>query len=157
MPRTQKYVVDLSADERAELEAMLAREDADEGSDVESVTTFDRDGGTPFDAPRLEVDVPDACVNGEDLTVEVRTSELNEFDGMTLHYRHTNQAEGAFVTTEMTRTDGGYSAVIPGDYVDPEWDLLVYVGTSDEAGNAVLCPGLYHPSHPEPYCIVETS
>jgi len=109
-----------------------------------------------FDAPTLDLDVPTSVPAGEAVEVRVRTGEVSGFDSMTLYYRHTNQAEGPFRSAPMEAVDEGFVATIPADYVDPEWDLLVYVGTSDEAGNAVLCPGLYHADYPEPYLVVET-
>jgi len=88
--------------------------------------------------------------------VTVRTGEVTGFDSMTMYYHHADQTEGPFRSTSMDSTDEGFSGTIPAEYVDPEWDLLVYVGTSDDSRNAILCPGLYHVEYPEPYVVVQT-
>ena len=141
----------------AELTALREAENApipDEATGV--IDRLDTADARPFENPTMELDVPATCEGGDDLVVEVETGELNGFDGLTLHYRHANQAEGPFQTVEMKRTDRGYRATVSGDYVSSEWNLLTYVATTDEAGNAILCPGLFDAKSPEPYRVIET-
>ena len=71
-----------------------------------------------------------------------------------LHYRHTDQTEGLFHTLEMVRTAGGFSAVIPAEYMTTEWDLQIYVTIQDLSGSCVMLPGVYHPVYPYPYHVI---
>jgi hypothetical protein len=85
----------------------------------------------------------------------VAAGELNGADAVRLHYRHTNQLEGAFESVEMEPVDGGYRATVPGEYLTPEWDLLAYVSAVDAAGDVTVVPGLYHATEAMPYRVVE--
>ena len=49
----------------------------------------------------------------------------------------------------------GWEGVIPGDYIIPEWDLLVYVSAVEYNGDGNIFPGLDHPRYPAPYHVVE--
>ncbi|MEF8827441.1 MAG: hypothetical protein V5A49_00295 [Haloarcula sp.] len=95
--------------------------------------------------------VPDEHPAGEPLDVEFAPGSLPGLKNVTLHYRHTNQLEGAFETVPMERAGDRYRATVPAEYVTPEWDLLVYVSATDEAGNGIVAPGLFHPSESAPY------
>jgi len=98
-----------------------------------------------------EVVVPIEHAAGESLDVVFEPGPLSGLADVTLHYRHTNQLEGAFETVPMESTDSGYHATVPDEYVTPEWDLLVYVTAVDQSGNGVVAPGLFHPSAEAPY------
>ncbi len=115
---------------------------------------FARTDGQSFNFPSFDVALPKAASAGTDIDVAVRTGELNPHRGVTLHYRHTDQTEGAFKQVEMEQTSQGYQAIIPGDYVKSEWDLQVYFSTIDETGDTLLYPGLYHAEEPAPYIVV---
>jgi hypothetical protein len=102
--------------------------------------------------PSFETNVPTVCTAGEDLMVDVVIGELPPLSKpFNLHYRHTNQLEGAFRVSPMEKTERGYRGVISGAYIVPEWDLMVYFAGMDGKGQPLLYPGLYHASHPAPY------
>lgn len=111
-------------------------------------------GSVPL--PTFALDVPASCVAGEDVHIELAVGDMNGVDDVRLHYRHTNQLEGAFKQTAMQRSDVGYQATIPGAYVTPEWDLLVYASAVDRHGDVAIIPGLYHHAAPMPYHVIET-
>lgn len=99
----------------------------------------------------LGVDVPDDHPAGESLRLTVTSSSLSDLERVTLHYRHTNQLEGAFETASMEKTSDGHTASVPSDYLSPEWNLLVYVTAVDGDGNGVIAPGLFDTQEPAPY------
>lgn len=82
--------------------------------------------------------------------------ELSREQGFTPHYRHRDQTEGAFEPIRMETTNRGYTGTIPADYVESEWDILVYFSTPDETGDPLLIPGIYHAENSEPYYVIET-
>lgn len=106
--------------------------------------------------PVLDADVPTTWPAGKDLAIEVRIAAVDRFaHGLTLHYRHANQLEGPFRKTRMVAMDGGFRAVVPGEYLRPEWDLLVYVSAVLSPEAVLVYPGLYSPVNPLPYFVVE--
>lgn len=107
--------------------------------------------------PSFDSSIPDEWIAGESLELTVRVGELNRFDDLALRYRHADQTEGEFETVTMERTDRGYRATIPGEYIVPEWDLQVYFSAVDNAGNGLILPGLFAAEYPYPYHVIETS
>jgi hypothetical protein len=100
-------------------------------------------------------DWPQTCAAGSDLELVVTGDGVADKALPTLHYRHNNQLEAEFKTLEMKRSVSGYRAVIPGKYIDPTWDLLVYVTRVDGDRHVTVFPGFYHSMYPAPYhCIV---
>jgi hypothetical protein len=110
------------------------------------------------ESPELGMHVPATWRAGRDLPIEVAVFGREQLvDGLTLRYRHTNQLEGPFMRIEMTETTRGYGAVIPGEYIQAEWDLLIYVTGLLSAEQALIYPGLYSPVSELPYWIVRIS
>jgi hypothetical protein len=101
--------------------------------------------------PDLTADWPHSCRSGEDLElVVIGDGSAGNFLPQ-LHYRHTNQLEGEFTILEMQSYDGGFRAVIPAAYIDPSWDLLVYITRIDSHRHVTVFPGIYHQEYPAPY------
>jgi hypothetical protein len=115
------------------------------------------DGGEAAVPPQLQVHVPATWRAGRDLPIEVVVSGRERLPGgLMLRYRHTNQLEGPFERIEMAEAADGYRAVIPGAYIQEEWDLLIYVAGLLSPQQALICPGLYSPVSDLPYWIVRT-
>jgi len=110
-------------------------------------------GFGPFPLPTYGVDLPERHPAGEPLEVRVDAGTLDAAGTVRLHYRRANQLEGSFRSVAMERVDGGYRGSIPGEYLTPGFDLLVYV-TAVEDDEAVVVPGLYHAEEPMPYRVV---
>jgi hypothetical protein len=150
-------LAELEADLDA-LEDLLGDEDVDPAdAETGAVEAQARERGAPFDQPTMQASVPETVEANTPVEITVETGELTGLEDLTLHYRHSNQTEGAFNTAEMTGRGRSYRARVPAEYVTAEWDLLVYVSARDEGGNAVIHPGLYHAEEPEPYYIVEVT
>jgi hypothetical protein len=99
---------------------------------------------------------PEAARAGEPLKIEMRTAALGGAEAPpVLHYRHTNQTEGLFHTLEMESRAGAYSALIPSEYMIPEWDLQIYITIQGPSGVCLMLPGVYHPVYPYPYHVVK--
>jgi hypothetical protein len=104
----------------------------------------------------IAVDLPCTWTAGMDLRLRIKPSELaRSLKEVSVRYRRTNQLEGEFKSLPMRLDDQGYCAVIPGEYITPEWDLMVYFSAIDDNGNALLFPGLYNPDYPAPYHIIK--
>ncbi|MFB6135941.1 MAG: hypothetical protein ABEJ04_04200 [Halobacteriaceae archaeon] len=150
----------------------LAELDADVATLRERLVEADRDPDADASGPvaalesspryrgrdvSVAVEAPETHPAGEDLPVVARVGGTAGVDGLDLHYRRADQTEGAFRTVAMTPDgDGAYRATVPGEYVAASVDLLVYVGTTDEDGDALLSPGVFDATRPAPYLVVET-
>jgi hypothetical protein len=105
--------------------------------------------------PQLELRLPLQWPAGRDLPVEATLSGSSKLpSGLALHYRRTNQLEGAFRQIDMVHAAEGYRAVIPGNCLEPEWDLLVYVAAVLSEAQVFIHPGLQDAVSPLPYRIV---
>ncbi len=89
---------------------------------------------------------------GQDLPVEVRAEDASGLKSVRLRYRHLTQFED-YVAAEMKADSvaGRYTAVIPGAFITPEWDLMYFVEAIDNAGNGRIFPDL---ELRDPYVIV---
>ncbi|MBT3265844.1 hypothetical protein HN371_01770 [Candidatus Poribacteria bacterium] len=106
----------------------------------------------------VDAAVPDTASPGQDARVTLRTTpNAAPVSHVTMHCRRLNQLEGAFERVEMAQVADGYSGAIPGEYVSPEWDLLVYFSAVDERGEPLLYPGLYSAVHDAPYFLIEVA
>ena len=65
--------------------------------------------------------------------------------------------EGAFKVCSMAKTDTGYRGLIPGGYIVPEWDLLVYFSGIGRSGQPMLYPGIYNAVQPMPYFVIQVT
>lgn len=138
-----------------ELSQLIKQNDIDMDYKVKiNRVDLDRSEQPSFNFPSIDITLPETVRAGEAIEVEVQTGELNPHQGLTLHYRHTDQTEGSFEQIEMDPIDRGYRATIPGDYVTAEWDLQLYCSSTDEAGDALLYPGIYHADEPAPYVVI---
>jgi hypothetical protein len=54
----------------------------------------------------------------------------------------------------MKKRGSSWAAEIPADYVDPKWDIQIYVTVQGTAGACVMLPGVYHPWYPFPYHVI---
>lgn len=149
------------ADRTSELDADAARLEALLEVALSGSRTADRrelPGKQQIDsveAPQLELHLPLHWPAGRNLPVEVTLSGPSKLpSGLTLRYRRTNQLEGPFRRIDMAHTADGYRAVIPGSYLQPEWDLLVYVTAVLSEAQVLIHPGLLSAASPLPYQIV---
>ena len=90
---------------------------------------------------------------GRDLTAEV-ICNTKEVPDLTIHYRHTDQTEGIFMSKKMKRTESGYTVVLDGDYIRPEWDLLIYFSATNRQGDGMIYPGLEAEGDQMPYRMI---
>jgi hypothetical protein len=140
---------------------------ADRGTIVEELKTNGLEAGNklvfcyypariPAEGSRMAACFPEFARPGEALKIEVKTAAFGGSEAPpVLHYRHTDQTEGLFHTLEMAAGAGAYSALIPADYVVPEWDLQLYITVQGPFGVCLMLPGIYHPFYPYPYHVVK--
>ena len=112
----------------------------------------------PFDITccTLSSELPKTHRAGAPLSITVKASALSDIEGtpLILHYRHTNQLEGVFKTLPMEKMEDGFEAVIQGEYITSDWDLMVYITLQKKDGSCLVYPGIYHPSYPYPYHVI---
>jgi hypothetical protein len=149
----QDYLPELDAD-ITRLEEMLAASNEHTSTVTEPA---ERVSGNPSWSvlSAQVVDLPKQWRTGEDLPIHLSITTAHLAQYMTvLHFRHTNQMEGPFQQLPMQAHKDGFTAVIPGSYLQPEWDLLVYVSLALSPQGVWIYPGLYHPTQPLPYFVV---
>ena len=129
---------------------------------VEALSTVDKEYRSMlkplgFSIVAFADDVPSECKAGQDLVINLKCGEMNvnALAKVWLNYRHTDHSKGGYISVEMEKTADGYRAVIPGDYIVPEWDLIVFISAVDNAGNGLIYPGIYHPNYMAPYFVVK--
>ncbi|MCL2776019.1 MAG: hypothetical protein FWD71_22140 [Oscillospiraceae bacterium] len=105
--------------------------------------------------PDWKDNLPQNCKSGQALPVTLEVCTQDDFRGkVRIRYRHTNQLEGAFLSAELVYSNGAWRGEVPGEYIAPEWDLLVYFEAVSHEGDGIIYPGLWHPRHALPYIIV---
>ncbi len=100
----------------------------------------------------LSIELPETHPERTPLVIHVRPLYPISVPIM-LHYRHTNQMEGAFCTLPLQREESGYIGVIPPEYLTAEWDLMLYISINHR-GSAFIFPGINHPQFDFPYLTV---
>ncbi|MCL1794217.1 MAG: hypothetical protein FWG34_10130 [Oscillospiraceae bacterium] len=135
------------------------------GADIAKLKEIAEDAPLPFDEihmptarispPAWSDNLPKNCPSGKDLPVTLELCAQDGFRGnVRVRYRHTNQLEGAFLSGELVYSNGAWHGEIPGNYITPEWDLLVYFEAVSHEGDGIIYPGIWHPQHALPYHIV---
>ncbi|MFD1316390.1 hypothetical protein [Namhaeicola litoreus] len=103
----------------------------------------------------IEVTVPDSASSKNDLIVTFKTNELLQpKEAPKVHYRIANMASGKFKELIMKWDGNNYSTQIPADYLNPEYDLLIYFTSFTEEGHVIIYPGLFHQEVETPYFVV---
>jgi len=107
------------------------------------------------DLPEVFPERINQAIPGKNLTVHARVTDSSGIKWVRLRYRHLSQFED-FRTIEMLfdPASGLYTAVIPGDFIIPEWDLMYFIEAVDNSGNGCMIPDL---EVEMPYIIVRTS
>jgi hypothetical protein len=67
-----------------------------------------------------------------------------------LYYRHVNQAE-RWVSAEMSRENGKYTAAIPADYTNSKFPLEYYFALERQSEAAWMYPGFNSTLSNQPY------
>jgi hypothetical protein len=112
----------------------------------------------PAEYGQLSANFPVRVHASEALPIIVESSDfVGPEAAPVLHYRHTDQTEGLFHTLIMEQRGASFTAIIPADYMRPEWDLQIYVTVQGPSGTCVMLPGVYHPVYPYPYHVIEVS
>ena len=152
-----RLVKEINAD-MACLEKLLTENGIDIKETVNSVDREYRSMLKPsvYNILSLTDDVPQMCKAGQDLVVNIKCGEMNvnALSKVWLNYRHTDHTKGKYISIEMERLGDGYRAVIPGDYIVPEWDLIIFISAIDSAGNPLIYPGIYHTEYMAPYFVI---
>jgi len=104
------------------------------------------------DPPAVEHTPVTSATAGEPLRVTLRADDSSGVKWIRLRYRHVTQFED-YQTIEMTKDprSGLYSALIPGDFIVPRWDLMYFIEAMDSLGNGAIYPDL---DREIPYVIV---
>lgn len=88
---------------------------------------------------------------GEDLPVSVKAACSNGIRRVELCYGRLDQTQ-PMERVEMKKANEGYEAVIPGEYITAEWDMLYYFEITGEDGSGLIYPDFRERT---PYYIVE--
>ena len=91
-----------------------------------------------------------SCKSGDPLRLTFDIKAASELVTARLHYRHLTQVE-EYRVVDLAKSAGKYEATIPGDYINPSYDLMYYVEAVDRFGNGTFYPD---PDRTAPYFIV---
>jgi len=111
-----------------------------------------------FNLTSIQTDIPERCRAGHDLEIKLRADEMfcnGGVDRVYINYRHADHTKRGYIRTEMQKTGDGYRAIIPADYIETTWDLIVFISALDSAGNTLIYPGIYHAQYYAPYFVVK--
>jgi hypothetical protein len=105
-------------------------------------------------APEVRLERIPKAIPGMDLSVFALVSDPAGIKWVRLRYRHLTQFED-YLTVDMQidPATGLYHAIIPGDFIVPEWNLMYFVEALDSMGNGCMIPDL---DKEMPYVIVKT-
>jgi hypothetical protein len=108
-----------------------------------------------IEAPEVILERIKQATPGQDLIVHVQVSDPDGIQWVRLRYRHLTQLED-YLCVDMKRNPnmGLYTAVIPGDFIVPQWHLMYFIEAVDALGNGCMIPDL---EMEMPYVIVETT
>jgi hypothetical protein len=104
---------------------------------------------------RARLTVAGTARAGQPLTVTVQANEFAPFTDVTLYYRHMNHRE-KYQSLPMTRMGDEWTAEIPADYVQAEWDMVVYCAAHIFGNSTVILPGMGEVEYDFPVKIVRT-
>ena len=92
------------------------------------------------------------CRSGESLSIKAMVQTFSTPLFVHLHYRHLVQVED-WKIVDM-RNIGGfeYKAVIPGDFICPDWDIMYALEVADKCGNAIFYPDV---DNEQPFIVVK--
>ena len=90
------------------------------------------------DTPEVGFAPPARAISGQDLELQVRC-ESPRPRVVRCHYRTTHQAL-EFEQVDMRCQGDGFRAVVPGDAIDPAWDLMLFFELFFEDGRATRWP-----------------
>jgi hypothetical protein len=99
---------------------------------------------------------PHAFVRGRPLTLALQLHANADAATLTLHYRHTNQAE-TWQSLPMRTGRTLHHATIPGAYTDTAYPLTYYFEVTEPSGGAWLHPGLGAELTQQPYFVVRAA
>jgi hypothetical protein len=88
---------------------------------------------------------------GKDIPIKAIISSAYPLRKALLHYSYVNQFEEIH-TVDLKAAKNEYTAIIPGTYIDPQWDLLYYFELVDELGSGIIYPDMRTRT---PYWVIE--
>ncbi|GAC1664635.1 MAG: hypothetical protein NVS9B4_20120 [Candidatus Acidiferrum sp.] len=96
---------------------------------------------------------PATFTPGQPLQIRLALAVPAPTAGVTLHYRHVNQAE-RFTTAPMEPSGDGYTATIPANYTGAPYPLQYYFKIRKSKTDALLYPGFAQGLTNQPYFVV---
>jgi hypothetical protein len=95
------------------------------------------------DPPRVRLEPVVKARPGQPVRIAARADDASGVQSLRLRYRHLTQIED-YQAADMSLDPGTslYVAQIPGDFVDPKWDLMYFVEAIDRNGNGRNYPDL---------------
>ena len=104
-------------------------------------------------APEVAIAPPSNAMPFQPVVVTANASDDSGIKWLRLRYRHLTQFE-EYQTVEMIpdASTNTYKATIPGDFLDPKWDLMYFIEAMDVHGNGKIYPDF---EKEMPYVVVE--
>lgn len=100
--------------------------------------------------------VPEVAGANKDLKIILKTNKNLVGDAIPkVHYRIANMASGEFKKLKMQWDGANYVTSIPADYLNSDFDLLIYFTSITDEGCVTMHPGLFHETYFTPYFVVE--
>ena len=97
-----------------------------------------------------------SCKSGDDVSIHINFDSAYPLRKAILHYSYVNQFE-KMNDVDFSVAENGQNqmtALIPGTYIVPEWDLLYYFEFVDETGFGIIYPDFREQT---PYWVIKTA
>ncbi len=104
----------------------------------------------------FEAIVPKTASTKQELKVTLITDNyLENKQTPKVHYRIANMTSRKFIEQNMAWDGENYTAIIPQNYLNPEFDLLIYFTSITDEGHVAMHPGLFNEQYFTPYYVVK--
>jgi hypothetical protein len=120
------------------------------GSAAEAIATVQ--GRLERPAANCQHTAPGTFAAGQPLTIVLNTDGADT-KGVSLYYRHVNQAD-VWQVTPMEAMNGHFQGTIPGSYTQTDYPLQYYFGLAKGKPGSVLFPGFDANLANQPYFVV---
>lgn len=146
-------------DRLTEIDADIVKLQEMIGNQKKSISHFESfEFEDTFSYNEFEAIIPEKATSGEEFKIILKTVPLlKENANPKLHFRLADMTAGKFKEQEMIWNGKNYEATISLEYLNKDFDVLVYFSTINKEGKVILFPGPFHKKYLTPYFVIKTN